>query len=158
NRAEEALEFYNLSEEEIRAVRQEADAIIKKEGRRDPEPRKRNAKELNPWGKVVLRAPASGIIVEQNVTEKELITDATANLYQITNPDSLLVMANCPEEDVKELVELKKSLPEMRWTLRPLGAPNSDGIVGPIEEIAQLVDPNTHTVPVKGRIANKDGV
>jgi len=163
NRSIESLKYYDISDDDIKEVEQEADAIIKKEGRRDPERKKRDPKEINPWGKVILRAPATGIIVEQNVTEKEFINDTTVNLYQIANSDSLLVAANCPEEEVKELIELKKSLyelrlPEMQWTLRPLGAPNSDGIVGPIEEIAQLVDPNTHTVPIKGRIPNKDGI
>jgi membrane fusion protein, heavy metal efflux system len=162
-RSLKSLRLWRIPKEDIVAVYKEAEEIIKNDGKRKPEPEDDDDNELDPWGKVVLRAPASGYIVEQNVAEKETINDPTVALYQIANSDKLLVMANCPEEDIKELIELRKNLyklklPEMRWTLRPLGEPESDGISGPIEEIGQLVDPNTHTVPVKGRIENKDGI
>jgi cobalt-zinc-cadmium efflux system membrane fusion protein len=167
-RALKYLKMWEIPKEDVDTVYKEAEEIVKNDGKRKPEPEKTNENEIDPWGKVVLKAPASGFIVEQNVAEKELVVDPTICLYQIANTDKLLVTANCPEEDVKELYELKeylkerslkeKNLPGLQWTLRPLGESESDGTLSSIDEIGQLVDPNMHTVPLRGRIPNKNRI
>ena len=52
----------------------------------------------NPWGRVTLRAPFDGIIVERNVHMDEMVVDNTVNLFQIADVSRLLVIASCPEE------------------------------------------------------------
>ena len=99
--------------------------------------------------------------MEQNIAEKELVVDPTICLYQIANTDKLLVSANCPEEDIKELFELKEhlkelNLPGMQWVLRPLGEAESTACSVRLTKSDELVDQNMHTVPLRGRIPNKN--
>ena len=63
-------------------------------GKVDPD---RETRE-NPWGKVTLRAPFDGVIVERNVHMDEMVVDNTVNLFQIADVSRLLVIANCPED------------------------------------------------------------
>jgi cobalt-zinc-cadmium efflux system membrane fusion protein len=118
-------------------------------GRVDPD----NAND-NPWGKVTLRAPDSGIIVERNVAKHEIIQDPTTNLFQIAQVDRLLVIANAPEDDLPTLNALKDH--QRVWTVSTVGASVATGVPGRIEEIGYLIDPNQHTAIIKGYIDNKD--
>ena len=57
-RAKKYLQTWEIPKEDIEAVYKEADEIIKNDGKRRPEPEKVNENEIDPWGKVVLKAPA----------------------------------------------------------------------------------------------------
>src|SRR5262249_24085343 len=48
-KARESLAYYDISDDEIKAVEDEAEAIIKKEGQREPQLKKTDGKEINPW-------------------------------------------------------------------------------------------------------------
>ncbi len=106
----------------------------------------------NPWGKVTLRAPFDGIIVEQNVHVGETVVDNTVNLFQIADVSQLLVTANCPEDQLPSLESLGSG--EKRWTMRTVGASTATGLAGTIDEIGYLIDPNQHTAIIKGYVEN----
>jgi membrane fusion protein, heavy metal efflux system len=110
--------------------------------------------EENPWGRVALRADRDGVIVERNVHVGEMVVDNTVNLFQIADVSQLLVVANCPEDDLPTMEALQGS--EKRWTVRTVGATSATGLSGPIAEIGYIIDPNQHTAVIKGYVENPD--
>jgi cobalt-zinc-cadmium efflux system membrane fusion protein len=166
NRALNNLIVWNIPQEEIDALHEEAKKISRdknawyktREGRwvrgekqaaTGDDPDKENG---NPWGKVTLRAPFDGRIVERNITVHEIVQDPTTNLFQIAQVDRLLVIANTPEDEVPTLEALK---PEERlWNVQTVGANSVSGLKGRFEEISYLIDPNQHTAVIKGYIDN----
>lgn len=142
NRAVHTLETWGIPAEDIQAVRDEAENVAKREGKRDKQ------KEAT-WPRVELRAPDDGVIVERNVSMHEIVADNTTNLFQIAKVDRLDVIANAPEDDLPAL----QALPELqrRWTVRTIGAAPLEGL---IDDIGYIIDPNQHTAVVKGHIEN----
>ncbi len=145
-RAESTLRTWNISQEDIDAVHKEAAEIIKKQGKRD------KSKESQ-WGRVELKAPVAGVLVERNVTLHEIVVDGTTNLFVLADVDSLLVRADVHEDDLHKVESLSPA--QRKWTVQTVGqAP----ISGSIDDIGYLIDPNQHTAPIKGRIDNSRGV
>jgi cobalt-zinc-cadmium efflux system membrane fusion protein len=163
NRALNNLKVWNIPQDEIDALHEEAKKISAdknawfktpagrwfkgEKGKVDPDKEKEN-----PWGKVTLRAPFDGIIVERNVVPGEMVVDNTVNLFQIAQVHRLLVIANAPEDELPNLNAL--TFPERKWTVKTVGAKASTELPGPIEEIGYLIDPNQHTAVIKGYISN----
>jgi cobalt-zinc-cadmium efflux system membrane fusion protein len=145
DRAERGLRVWRVPENEIEAVREEANNILERGGKRDKEKERL-------WARCNLIAPRDGTIVERNVGVGEFVADNTINIFTIADVDRLLVMANPPEDLLPSLLNLK---PDLRyWTLKTVGR---DAIEGPIEEISYILDANQHTAVVKGYIPNRDG-
>jgi cobalt-zinc-cadmium efflux system membrane fusion protein len=167
NRALNNLEVWDIPQDEIDALHEEAKKIAAdknawfktREGRwvkgekqgSNNDPAK---KEENPWGKVILRAPFDGVIVERNLHVDEMVVDNTVNLFQIADVSRLLVIANAPEDELPTLEAL--FLSERRWSVRTVGASSATGLPGTIDEIGYLIDPNQHTAVVKGYVQNPD--
>jgi cobalt-zinc-cadmium efflux system membrane fusion protein len=172
NRALNNLKVWNIPQEEIDALHEEAkklsadkDAWFKtpegrwvrgeKQGRTDGkvDPDKEND---NPWGRVTLRAPFDGVIVERNVTLHEIVVDNTVNLFQIAQVNRLLVIANAPEDELPTLNSLMNAPnpADREWSVRTVGAVSASGLKGPMEEVGYLIDPNQHTAIIKGYIDN----
>jgi membrane fusion protein, heavy metal efflux system len=172
NRALNNLKVWNIPQEEIDALHEEAKKISsdKKAWFKTPEgrwvkgqkqgtggkvdPDKEND---NPWGKVTLRAPFDGIIIERNVTLHEMVVDNTVNLFQIAQVNRLLVIANAPEDELpilNALMDDPKRVGPVQWSVRTVGPVPVTGLKGPVEEIGYLIDPNQHTAVVKGYIDN----
>ena len=167
DRALHNLEAWDIPQDEIDALREEAkkqaaDQNAWKKTREgtwvtggkvsgpdkiDPD---KNAE--NPWGRVTLRAPFDGIIVERNVSVDEMVVDQTVNLFQIADVNRLLVIANAPEDQLPILEALHEG--ERRWTVRTVGAETAEGLPGTIDEIGYLIDPNQHTAIIKGYVDN----
>jgi cobalt-zinc-cadmium efflux system membrane fusion protein len=105
----------------------------------------------DPWGRVTLRAPFDGVIIEQNVHTGEMVVDNTVNLFQLADVSQLLVAVNCPEDDLPALDSLRGR--ERRWTVHTAGAP-ALGLHGTMDEISYMIDPNQHTAIVKGYVTN----
>jgi membrane fusion protein, heavy metal efflux system len=103
------------------------------------------------WGRVTLRAPFDGVILEENVAVGEKVSDPTVNLFQIADLSRLLVIAHCPEEALPMLSSLRRD--QRRWTVHTAFAP-PEGLPGTITEIGHVIDPNQHTAIVKGYIDN----
>ncbi|MFI5454930.1 MAG: efflux RND transporter periplasmic adaptor subunit [Isosphaerales bacterium] len=106
----------------------------------------------NPWGRVTLRAPFDGVVVERNVHVDEMVVDNTVNLFQIADVNRLLVKAHCPEDALPTLEALQGN--DRRWTVRTVGAAWATGLPGTIDEIGYIIDPNQHTAVVKGYVNN----
>jgi membrane fusion protein, heavy metal efflux system len=172
-RALNNLKVWNIPQEEIDALHEEArrisldkDAWSKTEAGRWVKGEKQgnggtydpDKENENPWGRVTLRAPFDGIIVERNVTVHEIVQDPTTNLFQIAQVNRLLVMANAPEDELPTLNKLMDSVrpSDREWAVRTVGAAASTGLKGPIEEVGYLIDPNQHTAIIKGYIDNPE--
>jgi cobalt-zinc-cadmium efflux system membrane fusion protein len=167
HRAMENLKLWDIPQSEIDALHAEAKKISadKNAWLKTPEGRwvkgeaqatdgkGKPEKELeNPWGRVTLRAPFDGIIIEQNVSRDEMVVDNTVNLFQIADVNRLMVIANCPEDALPTLDALRGN--EKRWTVRTVGAESITGLPGTIDSIGYLIDPNQHTAIVKGYVDN----
>jgi cobalt-zinc-cadmium efflux system membrane fusion protein len=166
NRALNNLLVWDIPQEEIDALQEEAKKISsdknawfktragrwvkrQKQEKTGHDPDKEND---NPWGKVTLRAPFEGVIVERNITVHELVQDPTTNLFRIAQVDRMLVIANAPEDELPTLNALK---PDQRtWTVNTVGVNALSGLKGRIGEVGYLIDPNQHTAIIKGYINN----
>jgi cobalt-zinc-cadmium efflux system membrane fusion protein len=146
-RAERTLRVWRLSESEIDSVKQEADRIRARKGRRDPEQEKT-------WARVEVRAPLDGVVVEKNVAVGDII-DTTTDLFKIANVDSLTVWANAYEENLAALLDLPPE--QLRWTVRVNADPAMKPLEGRIDKIGYISDPAQHTVMVMGRVDNPGG-
>jgi membrane fusion protein, heavy metal efflux system len=145
NRAVNTLKTWGIPDADIQAVRDEAENVSRRQGKHDKE------KEAL-WGRVELKAPDDGVIIERNVSLREIVVDNTTNLFQIAKIDRLSVFANVPEDDLPALEALPTG--QRRWTVKTVGA---DPIPGFIDDIGYIIDPNQHTAVVKGHIDNKEG-
>jgi cobalt-zinc-cadmium efflux system membrane fusion protein len=148
-RAVNNLRTWDIPEDEIKACYDEAERLKKLRGR-DRDLAKVEKNDL--WPVVKLVAPEDGFIVEVNVSRNEMVVDATTNLFQIAKVDQLLLLCNCPEDDLPTLQALKPH--QMRWTVKTVGADAKEGLPGRISSISWLIDPNQHTGVVKGYIPN----
>jgi cobalt-zinc-cadmium efflux system membrane fusion protein len=148
-RALNTMRTWNIDEKDIQAAQDEAKKISELKSERDKEKEKL-------WPRAELRVPGDGVIIERNVgAPGETWVDNTANLFQIAKVDRLLVVANCPEDDLPTLVDLQKRHPElMKWTVRTVGLRSPLTLSGAISEIGYLIDPNQHTAVIKGYIDN----
>jgi membrane fusion protein, heavy metal efflux system len=166
NRALNNLKAWDIPQDEIDALHAEARKMCADEDAWSKTPEGRwvrgeknptsgdigDNEAMNPWSKVTLRAPFDGVIVERNVHVDEMVVDNTVNLFQIADVNRLLVVANCPEEDLPVLEAI--GIDDRRWRVQTAGAASADGLPGTIEEIGYLIDPNQHTAVVKGHVEN----
>lgn len=141
-RAEEAREHRKerMGEEKEKSDEERRFARIEKEHEKD-------------WGgRVTLRAPFDGVVIERNVHVDEMVVDNTVNLFQIADVSRLLVIASCPEDAIPALESLSSA--ERKWTIRTVGVSSSTGLPGRIDEIGYIIDPNQHTAVIKGYVEN----
>jgi membrane fusion protein, heavy metal efflux system len=123
---------------------------------KDVQALKDKAKDTSQWGRIELKCPVDGVLIERNVALHELVQDPTVNIFQIANVDRLTVLANVPEDDLPKLHQLRDELarqgqPQIPWTVQTVG---SKPIAGVIDDIGYVIDPNQHTAVVKGHISN----
>jgi cobalt-zinc-cadmium efflux system membrane fusion protein len=166
NRALNNLKLWDIPQDEIDALHIEARKISSdKDGwSRTPEGvwvkgEKQSNGEIvpgkapeNPWGRVTLRAPFDGVVVEKNVHIDEMVVDNTVNLFQIADVSRLLVVASCPEDALPTLEALAGG--GRRWKVRTAGVAAAEGLPGTIDEIGYIIDPNQHTAVIKGYVDN----
>jgi cobalt-zinc-cadmium efflux system membrane fusion protein len=151
-RSENTLRAWYVPEEDIDSVYKEAEEILKQGGKRDRS-REYRKRQVERWARVELRVPEEfdgGVIVERNLSVKDVVVDNTLNLFQVAKVDRLLVVANAPEDELDTLHGLGTE--RRRWIVRPLGS--SAAIAGPIDDISYLIDVNQHSAVVKGHIPN----
>jgi membrane fusion protein, heavy metal efflux system len=167
NRALNTLKTYDIPQDEIDALHAEAKKMSanKDAWSHTPEGRwvkgENLAKEAKNgiihekddlWGRVSLRSPSDGIIVERNVTVDEMVVDNTINLFQIADVSRLLVKVFCPEDELPALESLRSD--QRRWTVQTVGTTSAAGLSGTIDEVAFIIDPNQHTAVIKGYVEN----
>jgi cobalt-zinc-cadmium efflux system membrane fusion protein len=149
-RTENTLRAWYIPEEDIEAVRKEADKIYEQGGKRDRSP-EHLKQQVQRWARVELRVPDEfdgGVIVERNLSVKDVVVDNTLTLFQVAKVDRMLVVANTPEDELETLQRL--STEQRHWIIRPLGS--SAAIPGPIDDISYIIDVNQHSAVVKGHI------
>jgi cobalt-zinc-cadmium efflux system membrane fusion protein len=136
------LKTWQIPAEDIQAVLDEADRILKNGGKRDghDEPQ---------WARVALRAPEDSLVIERNLSLHETIVDNSINLFVLARLERLTVLAQVPEGDLPRLERLPSS--ERQWTI-DLAA--GQHLAGPISDIGYLIDPNQHTALVRGYVDN----
>jgi cobalt-zinc-cadmium efflux system membrane fusion protein len=147
-RAERTLQSWRVSQEEIDAVRAEADRLARgAKPKREELPRQ--------WARVEVRAPWDGVIIEKNVALGDLV-DTSTDLFKIADLSRLRVMAHAYEEDLPSLDGLKDS--RRQWSV-VVGSGSEDSVTreGRFEQIGAIIDPNQHTALVMGSVANTDG-
>jgi cobalt-zinc-cadmium efflux system membrane fusion protein len=136
------LQTWGIPKEDVQLVIDEAKQIAQRKGDRD------RSKEQD-WARVVIKANEDGVIIERNVNLHELVVDNSANLFVIAQVDRLSVQAHAREENLAELQKLDAD--QRNWTVSTVGAPPQKG---KFTDIGYLVDPNQHSVLVKGYIDN----
>src|SRR5262249_54835045 len=112
NRAVNTLRTWGIPEEDIQAVREEAENVKKRQGQHDKE------KEAA-WARVEIKSADDGVIIERNVSLHEIVADNTTNLFQVAKVDRLTVVANVPEDDLPALESLPTA--DRKWTVRTVG-------------------------------------
>jgi membrane fusion protein, heavy metal efflux system len=146
------LRAWGIPEEDIQALRKEAEAV--KPDDAEKRLRLRDRSDFDKWARVEVKVPADGIIIERNLALHEIVVDNTTNLFQVADLGKLFVTANCPEDDLPQLEALQESSHDLiPWTVTTVGAPPMKGF---IDDISYLIDPNQHTAVIKGYIENKD--
>lgn len=162
--AERTLRSYRLTEDEITAVRREAEKLAHRNAadiaaRSQPTKERPDHMAVDPdvertWAETAVRSPIDGIIVEKNFTIGDAV-DSTTTLFQIVDLKYLQVMVNAYEEDLAALRRLKPE--QMRWKIYLDGAGASRPIEGEIDQIGRIIDPTQHTGLVTGWLSNPGG-
>lgn len=170
NRALTTLRLWDIPQEEIDALHEEAKKISSGKsdwsktaegqwvlGKDQPKPHGEGAgvEHDNPMGRVTLRAPFDGVVIERNLTIGDMVVDNTVNLFQIADVSRLQVLANCHEDMLPILESLTHS--ERHWTVRTAGVEQATGLSGFIDQIQYVIDPNMHTAIITGYVDNPGG-
>ncbi len=142
NRAIGNLRAWGIPQKTIDAAIDEGKNPPRDRGPHDP------AKEAD-FGRVEIRSPIDGIIIERNAVVGD-VTDDGVNLFQIANLEKLFVLANLPEDRVSELEALG---PEHPWTIK-----TTRSLRGTFSDIGTVIDPNQHTVVIRGEVENEQGL
>jgi membrane fusion protein, heavy metal efflux system len=149
NRAAANLRAWDIPEADIQACYKEAEEIRKRGGKRDPALEKT-------WARVEIKAPEDAVMVERTLAQHEMIVDNSQNLFQLSKVERMLVLANCPEDDLDTLRDLHTK-GGLKWNVKTVGANKAKGIDGVVDEIGYIIDPNQHTAVIKGHIENPSG-
>jgi membrane fusion protein, heavy metal efflux system len=145
-RVERTLYAWRLTDEEIAAIKSEAELM---KGDKAP----RDGPVEKSWARVELRAPLAGNILEKNLTVGDIV-DTTTDLFKIADLRYLCVWANVYEEDIPVLMRLPKPI---QWRIKLKSDPTFEPLAGRVERIGDIIDPNQHTAIVAGRVENPDG-
>jgi cobalt-zinc-cadmium efflux system membrane fusion protein len=145
SRAERTLEAWRLPEAEIQAVREEAELVHERHGKRDVHKEK-------DWARVEVRAPFDGVVVEKNLAVGDII-DTTNDLFKVASLSSMIVWANAREEDLPSLLDLPQD--QRTWSVRINAESGTPPLDGRMDRIGYISDPTQHTVMVMGHIDNR---
>ena len=139
-RAERTLRSWRLTDQEINAVRAEADRL------NDPKAARNDAAT---WARVEVRSPMNGMILEKNIGPGDIV-DTTNDLFKIGDLTHLAVWAHVFEENLPLLQGMRKPA---AWRVNVPSQPDMS-FPGNLEQIGAVIDPNQHTALVCGRVEN----
>lgn len=145
-RAERTLRSWRFKEDEIAAIKQDAERLHMKDS-------KPNADLERRWAEVEIIAPLDGTIVEHDVAIGDVV-DAGDVLFKIADLSRMGVVANLYEDDLPRLLALPPDQRKMNVQLA--SDPTMTPVTVPITRIGDVVDPNQHTLAVMGWIDNRD--
>jgi cobalt-zinc-cadmium efflux system membrane fusion protein len=145
-RAERTLRVWGVPEAEFQALGDEAKRAAGNNGKGDRDREKKG-------GRVEVRAPLDGAIVEKNVSVGDIVDERT-ELFKIADLRQLAVLVQAPEADVPALRALTPE--QRRLTVRVPSDPEAAPLEGKIEQLGTVIDPNTGTFLVRGSVPNPD--
>jgi membrane fusion protein, heavy metal efflux system len=106
------------------------------------------APSINPAATIA--APIAGVVVDRQIGPGQFLQAGGSPVFTIADPSSVWLLANVRETDAG-LVKIGQSV-----RVRVLAYPNRD-FAAHITQVAALVDPATHRLPVRAEIDNRDG-
>ena len=151
-RERNTLRVWRVPEEEIEAVKKEMQRTVVA-GPKQPRPDSRR------WGRVEVRAPRDGVIIEKNVVIHEMV-DRNATLFAVADLRKLVVLVSVPESNLRALLRLQarhrpKPIP---WQVRLVAHQDEDLLESNgLDRIGMVLDPQRHTVPASGLVDNAAG-
>jgi membrane fusion protein, heavy metal efflux system len=146
-KAERTLRSWRLSDQEIDAIKAEAERIRLRKGERNP------ALERD-WARVEVRAPFAGTVLEKNITAVGDIVDTSIDLYKIADLSKLSVWAHAYEEDLPAILALPRPI---HWLIQLKSDPRLKAFPGTVDKIGAIIDPNQHTALILGQVDNAEG-
>jgi RND family efflux transporter MFP subunit len=100
----------------------------------------------------VVLSPRDGIVVEKNlVMSQEIAPGGAADPMVVADLSSVLVVADLFEDEATEVREGTTAQVSMARVSR-------DPVSGVVDRVSAVVDPGRHTVPVRVRVGNPDGI
>ena len=146
SRARRTLSSWRLSDDEIKRIEQEADAIGA--GRSG-----NSARAERDWSRVEVTAPMDGVVVEINANVGDII-DTTLDVMKVANLARLRVQCQVYEEDLARLEALEPG--QRLWTVHLGADPDAKPLsgAGGFDQIGRIIDPNQHTAQVMGWVDN----
>jgi cobalt-zinc-cadmium efflux system membrane fusion protein len=148
-RALNTLRTWDIPEEDIKEVLDEARKADLNRDRKDLADNE-GEERLRRWARVVVRARGDAVILERNAAEGEIVNDPNQNLFQLARVDRMLVTVFAPEDLVRGLERMPDA--DRTWVITTAGA--EGGIAGRFDDVSYLVDPNQHSLVIKGRLDN----
>ena len=161
--AERTLRMWKLTDQEIKEIRDEADAILKQKQPRDV------VAEVKKWARVEVNVPRFDLdkpdrqltIVEKNTHVGDMIDPANYGtpLFKVADLSRLKIWANPPEEYLPILGErLKAGRGGLKWNIRFQTEPaNAKGLDLDVADVSHGLDANQHTSLVIGYLPNPEG-
>jgi cobalt-zinc-cadmium efflux system membrane fusion protein len=140
--AEATLRAYQLTDVEIKEVRDSADKIHLNQ--------ETDKSYTSDWPRVVVKAPIGGVIVDKAVTVGEIV-DANDELFKVADLNTLTVWLHPYEEDLAVLEELPKPL---KVTITIPGNESIGEIECEIDRFSPMIDPNEHMALLIGTVKN----
>lgn len=97
-------------------------------------------------------APRSGFIVERNINEgTQIRTDASTNIFTISDLKTVWIWANVHESDMAKVKEGDKVV------VKTIAYPDKT-FTGQIKKIGTMLDPSSRVIKVRTELENQDGL
>jgi cobalt-zinc-cadmium efflux system membrane fusion protein len=158
--AERTLKMWKLSAAEIKAIKDEAQEIIKLT--LDPAKKRDLDAEVKKWARVEIKAPIFTTernrelyVVEKNVNLVQMV-DPTTVMFKLADLSRQQIWVHPPEEYLPMLQERLKSGGKLTWEIRFQADPAAPPLKLPILQLAKSLDPNLHTPMLIGYLPNKE--
>ena len=141
------LQTWRIPDEEIAAVRAEAERLIAGNATRSEE-------LAQQWARVEIRAALDGVVLERNIAVGDIVSTED-DLFKVADLSRLRVLAYAYEENLPKLDALS---PEQRkWTVSLPANPEMPPQEGTFDRIGSIIDPTQHTALVMGWVDNAAG-
>jgi beta-lactamase regulating signal transducer with metallopeptidase domain/multidrug efflux pump subunit AcrA (membrane-fusion protein) len=100
------------------------------------------------WGRIELRSPIDGVVLERSINNGEAVLDRALSLFTVANLDTLLVMCSVEEQKLPALFAVG---PDPKWTVRTKRGDSYTGIIAKIE-------PKDNWSLLEGPVDNSRGI
>ena len=155
--ARRTLESWQISDDEIKDVYQEAERLQNHkpgDGKHGGDSLKEDTKVERTWASAELRSAIDGVILEKNIN-RGIMVDPSDDLFKVADTSHIVIRAQVYEED---LPTLRCLAPDKRhWKIDLKSDPFDEPVSGAFEVIIGIIDPAQHTATVMGTLDNTTG-